>query len=295
MHGNPRRNSPGILLAARERAQYGSCGRTHQRPRQLQNPGLPAGRTAQAASSQNGSRPTRPTSADRSFRLPQLSGGGQFWDEISDLTAERVSLSLSEGLVPDSPDSLEALNAFNDVNLTIAFLKESQLDPDLLPAASFAELPVDALLSADEIAPEIRAEIVSWVENGLFDAGLKASDMFQVLTFTNAEGIPLDAQFLLRIAQFPLEGVDRKEVERHLVRAVTRLSSEQRDGEYLSSFLQALGGDFGALLEPTGSWRDFENFDDLTQFLLEVQNHVPSVYRVIDRGENTIRVTRRKQ
>lgn len=217
------------------------------------------------------------------------------WDEISDLTAERISFSLSEGLVPDSPDSLEALNAFNDVNLTTAFLKESQLDPDLLPAASFAELPVDALLSADEIAPEIRAEIVSWVENGLFDAGLKASDMFQVLTFTDAEGIPLDAQFLLRIAQFPLEGVDRKEVERHLVRAVMRLSSEHREGEYLSSFLQALGGDFGALLEPTGSWRDFENFDNLKQFLLEVQNHVPSVYRVIDRGENTIRVTRRKQ
>lgn len=216
------------------------------------------------------------------------------WDEISNLTAERVSLSLSEGLIPDSSDSLEALNAFNDVNLTIAFLKESQLDPDLLPAASFAELPVDALLSADEITPKIRAEIVSWVENGLFDEGLKASDMAQVLTFADAEGIPLDAQFVLRIAQFPLAGVDRREVERLLVRAVMRVPNEQRDGEYLSSFLQALGGDFGALLEPAGSWRDFEDFDNLKQFLLEVRNHIPSVSRVIDRGEGTIRVTRRK-
>lgn len=216
------------------------------------------------------------------------------WDEIASLTAERVSLSLSTGLVLDSPDSLETLNALDDVNLTIAFLKESQLDPDLLPAASFAALPVDALLSADEIDPEIRAEIVCWVANGLFGEGLKASDMVQVLTFTDAEGIPLDAQFVLHIAQFPLAGVDRREVERLLVRAVMRVPNEQRDGEYLSSFLQALGGDFGALLEPAGSWRDFEDFDNLKQFLLEVRNHVPSVSKVIDRGEDIIRVTRRK-
>lgn len=217
------------------------------------------------------------------------------WDEIADLTAERVSLSLSEGLVPDSPDSLEALNEFNDVNLTIAFLKETQMGPDLLPAASFAALPVDILLSAEEIDPEIRAEIIYWVATGLFDEGLKASDMVQVLSFTDAEGIPLDAQFVLRIAQFPLAGVDHREVERLLVRAVMRLPDEQRDGQYLRSFLLALGGDFGALLEPTGGWRDFEDFDNLKHFLLEVRNHVPSVSKVIDRGEGTIRVTRRKQ
>ena len=74
-----------------------------------------------------------------------------------------------------------------------------------------------------------------------------------------------------------------------------RLPDEQRDGEYLSSFLLALGGDFGALLEPTGNWRDFENFDNLKQFLTEVRKRVPSVFEVFDRGEDTIRVTRRKQ